>query len=357
MEDFISVSEASKISRLSPHYIRKLYNIWKIEWTIIEWHYFIKRSNLFEFIRKRRPNIESLHLQGINNNIINTSRQLTIDNQIIELEKMFNWDILIYMSQFWSNNSIILPVDWMKFDDILNWMQARYPWDEKKFKKIILYLSSPWGVLEASVKIIDIIKQYAESFEVIVPYMAKSAASLICLSADMIHMTTISELGPIDPIIENPTKPWQMIPARAIDEFIKYYSSIADSQWSFSKILLKTFEDKIDPYLLWSWKSALFYSQNEIQSVLKWKINNEKIEEIVNIFTVDEISHSHPITFQILNNLWLKNINQIKWDKLDLVKLSFTSFNDYMITNNFVKIIWNRNQCFNVQEIVQKEKA
>lgn len=357
MEDYISVNEASKISRVSPHYIRKLYNDWKIEWRIIEWHYFIKRSSLFEFVRMRRPSTGPLHTQRIDNHLINTSQQLTLDNQINELEKIFNWDILIYMSQFWKNNSIILPDDWMKFDDFLNWMQARHPWKEKKFKKILLYLSSPWGVLEASVKIIDIIKQYAESFEVIVPYMAKSAASLICLSADVIHMTTVSELGPIDPIIENPTKPWQMIPARAIDEFIKYYSSIADSQWTFSEILLKTFEDKIDPYLLWSRRSALLYSQKEIQSVLQWKIDKEKIQEIVNVFTVDEISHSHPITYQILQNLWLKNINQIKWDKLNLVKLSFTSFNDYMNTNNFVKIIWNRNQCFNIQEIIQNEKV
>jgi hypothetical protein len=39
-------------------------------------------------------------------------------------------------------------------------------------------------------------------FEVIVPHMAKSAATLICFGASCIHMGPTAELGPVDPQVK-----------------------------------------------------------------------------------------------------------------------------------------------------------
>lgn len=80
-------------------------------------------------------------------------------------------------------------------DDLLNTLTPAYKGTGgKKFKRISLFLHSPGGRLETAIKIIDIIREYANHFDVIVPFMAKSAASLICLSAEKIYLTRLSEL-------------------------------------------------------------------------------------------------------------------------------------------------------------------
>jgi hypothetical protein len=68
-------------------------------------------------------------------------------------------------------------------------------------KELVLLLNSPGGDGLAAERIINICRSYAHSnsFSVIVPKMAKSAATMICLGASRIMMSRTSELGPIDP--------------------------------------------------------------------------------------------------------------------------------------------------------------
>jgi ClpP class serine protease len=63
-----------------------------------------------------------------------------------------------------------------------------------------LFLISNGGSIEAAYKITKLCKQYSEStYEVIIPRHAKSAATLIAIGADVIHIGPLGELGPIDP--------------------------------------------------------------------------------------------------------------------------------------------------------------
>jgi len=67
-------------------------------------------------------------------------------------------------------------------------------------KKGILMINSPGGNGDAAEKILCMCrKRFSESFKVIVPDYAKSAATMIALGADEILMGYLSELGPIDP--------------------------------------------------------------------------------------------------------------------------------------------------------------
>lgn len=353
MNWYVTVNDAAVELQISTHGVRKLIYENKLEYKK-EWGlYYIKWESLQKYKENRRTRSNNplflnrppiLPFQRIKwqENV------LSIPKLIEKIEDIFWWDMLLYMSVFGCNNSIVIPNDCMQLDDLLNLLPAKFKgsW-EKKFKKVLLYLSSPWWILEASVKFIDIIRQYSESFEVIVPYMAKSAASLICLSSDKLYMTTISELWPIDPIIENPSKPWNFIPAKAIDDFIKYYTNEADNWGVISNALLKIFENKIDPYILWSWKSALWYSQREIKNALKWKVANNMLDNAVNLFTTDTVSHNHPITYNNLKEIWVKNIEQIKnGDALNYVKTLFSTCNNYMNKNNIIKTFWSRNRSY-----------
>lgn len=68
--------------------------------------------------------------------------------------------------------------------------------------RLILLLNSPGGDALAAERIVNVCNEFSNgSFSVIVPKMAKSAATMVCLGATEIGMSQNSELGPIDPQI------------------------------------------------------------------------------------------------------------------------------------------------------------
>jgi len=65
---------------------------------------------------------------------------------------------------------------------------------------IELMIQSSGGIGEVAEKIVEMIRRYCKKqFRVIVPNLAKSAATMIAISADKVIMGLTSELGPIDP--------------------------------------------------------------------------------------------------------------------------------------------------------------
>jgi len=62
-----------------------------------------------------------------------------------------------------------------------------------------LFLHTPGGNVDATEKIISILKQRTTGYRVIVPSWAKSAGTVLALSAEEIVVGVNSELGPIDP--------------------------------------------------------------------------------------------------------------------------------------------------------------
>jgi len=68
---------------------------------------------------------------------------------------------------------------------------------------LMLILNSPGGQAVAAEKIVNTCRAYADfnntNFYVLVPKMAKSAATIIALGSDKILLTKTAELGPIDP--------------------------------------------------------------------------------------------------------------------------------------------------------------
>lgn len=69
-------------------------------------------------------------------------------------------------------------------------------------KDVLAILQSPGGSIVPAYKISKLCKELSKSkFTVAIPRSAKSAATLISLGADEIHMGYLSELGPIDPQI------------------------------------------------------------------------------------------------------------------------------------------------------------
>ncbi len=82
--------------------------------------------------------------------------------------------------------------------------------DIGKVSKIDLFLYTAGGDTMVPWRLVSMIREYCDTFSVLVPYKAHSAGTMITLGADEIVMTDLSELSPIDPStanIFNPTDP------------------------------------------------------------------------------------------------------------------------------------------------------
>ncbi|NCD00685.1 hypothetical protein EOL94_01165 [bacterium] len=69
---------------------------------------------------------------------------------------------------------------------------------KKKFEELDIILQTPGGDIDASFLITKILRNRAKKINIIVPLYAKSAGTLMCMGADEIILTDLSELGPLD---------------------------------------------------------------------------------------------------------------------------------------------------------------
>ncbi len=88
-------------------------------------------------------------------------------------------------------------------------------------KDVLLLLLARGGSIEPAYQISKLCKSFASSrFLAIVPRQAKSAATLIALGADEIHMGPLAQLGPIDPQLGG-------LPALGVSQALKTIASVA----------------------------------------------------------------------------------------------------------------------------------
>jgi hypothetical protein len=87
-------------------------------------------------------------------------------------------------------------------------------------KDVLLFLLSPGGAIEPAYQIAKTCKMVAKNkFVVCIPRQAKSAATLISLGADEIHMSLLGQLGPIDPQVQG-------LPALGVSQALETLASL-----------------------------------------------------------------------------------------------------------------------------------
>ena len=63
---------------------------------------------------------------------------------------------------------------------------------------LCVVIDSPGGDIDSAYRIVRIIRESAQDVEVLVPFWAKSAATLICVGANRILLGSTGEMGPLD---------------------------------------------------------------------------------------------------------------------------------------------------------------
>jgi hypothetical protein len=111
----------------------------------------------------------------------------------------------------------------------------------KDKKPLLLVLYSTGGDIGSAYLIGKLCREYSnDKFVIAVPRAAKSAATLLCCAADEIHMGSLSELGPIDPQIEE-------LPALGLKNSIEHIAQLVKKTPESAEMFAKYLHDSLKP--------------------------------------------------------------------------------------------------------------
>lgn len=160
-----------------------------------------------------------------------------------------------------------------------------------------LFLLSPGGFSDPGFKIARLCQEVTKGkFSVLIPYYAKSAATMLALGADELVMGPPSELGPIDPQIRLPSQNRQL-PLHALRDALGYVEDrvvekpeLAALYWPLIQTLdlmsLGDYDREI--------QSAKQYAQNLLCQRM-FKNNPERAEEVAKKLTEEYKRHNYVI--------------------------------------------------------------
>ena len=205
---------------------------------------------------------------------------------------------------------------------------------------IDVIIHSPGGFAEAAEMLAHILHTEFDHVRFIVPHSAKSAATMLCLSANELLLYPSSELGPTDPQISGSISgPAQSI----IDGFEKIKKSV-DSEKRLNGAFIPLL-NKMDVATIQRCENAILYGKMLVKEWLgkymfKGEANAEKkAEEIADYFSSHNIhlTHGKPIKLPDLQKLGIK-VRNILTDFPDIPGLADDIWEFYC---RYELIFWN----------------
>jgi len=186
-------------------------------------------------------------------------------------------------------------------------------------KNLDVFLQSPGGIIDAAYKIVCLCREYCDNLAIIIPYRAKSAATLIALGADEILMGPPSEIGPIDPMIEvkHPERGISWIPAQSIRDALRLFDDEI-AQDVNRGLLFMPIMSKIDPWVLGAYERALKSSQQYAEALLSKYMLKDKLEmarKVAEELATGYYSHGYAIDRRIAKEELKLNVTFADGDK------------------------------------------
>lgn len=230
----------------------------------------------------------------------------------------------------------------------------------KKEKKITLLLYTRGGNTLAAWSLTNLIRQFCDEFEVLIPSKAHSSGTLISLGANTIIMTKQATLGPIDPSLNTPLNPQNpqvpnnpqaRLPVSV--ESIKGYFELAkkdlqikDTQ-SIANILIGL-SNQVHPLVL----GDVYRSRTQIQmlarKLLMKQIKDKKlIDKIIAFLCSDSGSHDYTIYRREAKEELGLNIEKPNDEFYQIIKETFTDIqNEFELKKAFDTniLLGNKNQ-------------
>jgi ClpP class serine protease len=173
-------------------------------------------------------------------------------------------------------------------------------------EKISLILYTRGGDTLAAWSLVNLIRNFCNDFEVIVPFHCHSAGTLICFGADRVVMTKQATLGPIDPSVNGPMNPIVIINGQQRQvpvsvEFINGYIEMAKTELGISDQnalaqILDNLSNKVNPMVLGQVQRTRAQIQMLAKKLLAHQnIDKAKHEDIINFLCKESGSHDYTI--------------------------------------------------------------
>ena len=185
-----------------------------------------------------------------------------------------------------------------------------------KVNKITLLLYTLGGDTMATWNIVNLIREYCDELEIIVPRKARSSGTIMCLGANKIILTHQSTLGPIDPSVNSPLGTRVNINGQQITlptsvESVKGYFNLAKKELGIrnSRDLIQAFlkmSDTINPLLI----GDVYRRQGQIKMIAKKLLvyqncSRKQKKVIINFLCSDSGSHDYAISYKEAKSLGL----------------------------------------------------
>lgn len=167
--------------------------------------------------------------------------------------------------------------------------------------EVALYIKSPGGFVESSLKFVHVLRQYVKRIVVLVPAQCASAATIVALGADKIIMGPIGYLTPIDSSMRHELSPINQINNSLVsvssDEISRivrlWLSNAKDHHENPHSDLFKY----VHPLVIGAIDRSMSLSVKVCTEVLTYHMTDlDRVSEICRRLNSDYPSHSYPIT-------------------------------------------------------------
>lgn len=177
-----------------------------------------------------------------------------------------------------------------------------------------LVLSTPGGVVTTTRKLALLLREFTHHLTILVPYQARSAGTLLCLSADELVLGPMAELGPIDTQMGSAGSPPPDAPSMVSAEDIRAFRHVAEDWFGVSREkdrlqVLALVAQRMFPPSLGSFYRSERLIRKAAHELLRFQLPNA--EEHVQQDIVDRLvsgydSHDHVITRTEAQSLGLR---------------------------------------------------
>ena len=171
--------------------------------------------------------------------------------------------------------------------------------------KISLYLYTRGGHTLAAWSIANLIQQFCDSFEVLIPSKAHSGGTLICLGASALVMTKQATLGPIDPSVNTPLNPpvpggppmvRYPVSVEAINGFVELAKETGERTGVDMTSFLSALTANVHPLVL----GQVYRTRGQIKMLggrllSRYMEGSDKIEKILSFLCSESGSHDYTI--------------------------------------------------------------
>lgn len=161
------------------------------------------------------------------------------------------------------------------------------------------------------------VREFCDEFNILIPYKAHSAATLLSLGADCIIMGKKGELGPIDPTLERLSSAGgiapEQIPVEDVNSYISFIKEKANinDQAALAQ-MIKSLVDQITPLTVGNvnrQNSHIRLVARKLLTSRNQKIDEEKIDSIIETLTEKMYSHGHGIGRREAKEIGLPIVN------------------------------------------------